>query len=211
MDTTAALLCLLSPVQGVLLPALGTFVVGQALEDRYATYKRYRPTFSLLEGRFGGVSQEKSKFRLLSRAAVAQLNYQLISQDAQIHRSIAQRLLAEILQRLATHIVSGHAIKVPASACWLCQCSCGWDSCGCRYPHCALVSTKHNLQQCSRTQMQCRVSSSSSSRGQLGHQLLHALAWPESSHASSPPADGAGHLVLDFQHLPLIAVWSSLR
>jgi hypothetical protein len=99
-------------MQGVLLPALGTFVVGQALEDRYATYKRYRPTFSLLEGRFGGVSQEKSKFRLLSRAAVAQLNYQLIAQHAQIHRSIAQRLLSEILQRLAAHIVSGHAIKV---------------------------------------------------------------------------------------------------
>ncbi|KAF6262503.1 hypothetical protein COO60DRAFT_1624922 [Scenedesmus sp. NREL 46B-D3] len=98
--------------KGVLLPALGTFVVGQALEDRYATYKRYRPTFSLLEGRFGGVSQEKSKFRLLSRAAVAQLNYQLIAQHAQIHRSIAQRLLSEILQRLAAHIVSGHAIKV---------------------------------------------------------------------------------------------------
>lgn len=111
MDTPARC-CVYCCLQGVLLPALGTFAVGQALEDRYATYKRYRPTFSLLEGRFGGVSQENSKFRLLSRAAVAQLNYQLISQDAQIHRSIAQRLLSEILQRLATHIVSGHAIKV---------------------------------------------------------------------------------------------------
>jgi hypothetical protein len=48
------------------------------------------------------------------RAAVAQLNYQLISQDAQVHRSIAQRLITEMLQRLAMHIVAGHAIQVGA-------------------------------------------------------------------------------------------------
>eukprot|EP00775_Hariotina_reticulata_P010373 gene10373-10531_t len=98
--------------KGVLLPALGTFVVGQALEDRYATYKRYRPTFSLLDGRFGGVSQEKSRFRLLNRTAVVQLNYQLISQDAQIHRSIAQRIVTDLLQRMAMHVVSNHNIKL---------------------------------------------------------------------------------------------------
>jgi hypothetical protein len=46
------------------------------------------------------------------RAAVTQLNYQLIAQDAQIHRSIAQRLITEMLQRLAMHIVAGHAIQV---------------------------------------------------------------------------------------------------
>lgn len=46
------------------------------------------------------------------RSAVVQLNFQLIAQDAQIHRSIAQRLITEMLQRLAMHIVAGHAIKV---------------------------------------------------------------------------------------------------
>lgn len=49
------------------------------------------------------------------RAAVTQLNYQLIAQDAQIHRSIAQRLITEMLQRLAMHIVAGHAIQVCSS------------------------------------------------------------------------------------------------
>jgi hypothetical protein len=53
------------------------------------------------------------------RAAVTQLNYQLIAQDAQVHRSIAQRLITEMLQRLAMHIVAGHAVQVrsPAACC----------------------------------------------------------------------------------------------
>lgn len=54
-------------MQGVLLPALGTFNIGEGLEDRFATYKRHRPAFGLLEGRFGGVSQERGRYKLLSR------------------------------------------------------------------------------------------------------------------------------------------------
>lgn len=55
------------------------------------------------------------------RAAVTQLNYQLIAQDAQIHRSIAQRLITEMLQRLAMHIVAGHAVQVRSR----CRCQAG--------------------------------------------------------------------------------------
>lgn len=146
--------------QGVLLPALGTFHVGEALEDRYATYKRYRPTFGLLEGRFGGVSQERGRYRLMSewhcgcttpcawcsgcsfagplfqkhtlqRAnpwhppplppalpglpggfPVVQINYGVMARDAGMHRSVAQRLLLEMLQRIAMHIVTGHGLRV---------------------------------------------------------------------------------------------------
>lgn len=43
---------------------------------------------------------------------MVQLNYHVIATDAQMHRTIAQRVLAEMLQRLAVHIVAGHHIKV---------------------------------------------------------------------------------------------------
>jgi hypothetical protein len=43
---------------------------------------------------------------------VVQLNFGLIAQDVQVHRSIAQRLVTEMLQRLAQHVVAGHAISV---------------------------------------------------------------------------------------------------
>lgn len=44
-----------------------------------------------------------------------QLNYGALAQDAAVHRSTAQRLVMEMLQRTAMHIVSGHNIRV----CWL--------------------------------------------------------------------------------------------
>lgn len=43
---------------------------------------------------------------------MAQINYQLIAQDARMHRSIVQRVITEMLQRLAMSIVSGASIKV---------------------------------------------------------------------------------------------------
>ncbi|GBF98762.1 hypothetical protein Rsub_11168 [Raphidocelis subcapitata] len=98
--------------KGVLLPGLGVFVVGQALEDRYAAFKRYRPGFSLLEGRFGGVSQERGRFRLLNRTPVVQLHYQALAAAAGTHRAVAQRVVAEMMARAAEHIVAGHALQL---------------------------------------------------------------------------------------------------
>jgi hypothetical protein len=43
---------------------------------------------------------------------VVQLNYQSIAQEAALHRSIVQRMLLEMLQRIAMHIVAGHGIRV---------------------------------------------------------------------------------------------------
>lgn len=43
---------------------------------------------------------------------MAQLNYQLIAQDARMHRSIAQRIISEMLQRVAMNIVAGANLKV---------------------------------------------------------------------------------------------------
>jgi hypothetical protein len=157
--------------QGVLLPGLGMFVVGHDLSDRYAAFKRFRPAFGLLDGRFGGVSQERGKYRLLgerrggqrrqaTRSAVAcrgprrprrgpraarkrarrprgrrpagpppprrraraaaraadrtpvvQLHYQGLAQAAGAQRAVAQRVVAEMLQRVAERIVAGDPVK----------------------------------------------------------------------------------------------------
>ena len=59
-----------TPKQGVLLPHLGQFVVGEALEDRFEAVRRYRGAFTLLDGRFGGVSQDRGGQRLLSASSV---------------------------------------------------------------------------------------------------------------------------------------------
>ena len=50
--------------QGVLLPNLGTFKVGPVVGE---TKKKIRPVFVLLDGRYGGVSQERPKYTIGKR------------------------------------------------------------------------------------------------------------------------------------------------
>ncbi|MEW5309879.1 MAG: hypothetical protein WDW38_001727 [Sanguina aurantia] len=95
--------------KGVLLPNLGTFRVGPVMGE---TKKKIRPAFSLLEGRYGGVSQERAKYTVGGRPAIVQPNYGLLSTVAGVPRGATQRLLGELLQRLGVHILSGRSVKV---------------------------------------------------------------------------------------------------
>ncbi len=53
--------------KGVLLPNLGTFKVGPCVGE---SKKKIRPAFALLEGRYGGVSQERARYVIGERAAL---------------------------------------------------------------------------------------------------------------------------------------------
>lgn len=62
-------------LQGILLPGLGTFSVGPVLEDRFQEMKRVRATFSLLDARFPGISQERGKWALASKLQATKINF----------------------------------------------------------------------------------------------------------------------------------------
>ena len=77
--------------KGVLLPNLGSFRVGPVVGENV---KKIRPQFQLLEGRYGGVSQERQKFAVGGKATIVQPNYGLLSTAAGVHRGSTQRLIA---------------------------------------------------------------------------------------------------------------------
>lgn len=95
--------------KGVLLPNLGNFRVGPVVGE---SVKKIRPSFTLLEGRYGAVSQERPKYMIGGKAPIVQPNYGLLSSSAGVHRGAGQRLIAELLQRLGVHILSLRPIKV---------------------------------------------------------------------------------------------------
>ncbi|GMH36252.1 hypothetical protein BSKO_04120 [Bryopsis sp. KO-2023] len=99
--------------KGVLLPCLGTFHVGPAMLDSQRQSDCIVPAFRLLEGRFAGVSHEVIRMRPAGKGSVVPPNYQLMSTEVGKHRSTCQRLIKDLLQRAANHILMGHAINIP--------------------------------------------------------------------------------------------------
>lgn len=77
--------------------------------------KKIRPAFQLLEGRYGGVSQERGRYIIGGRSPIVQPNYGLLSTQSAIHRGSTQRLVSELLQRLGVHILSNRPVKVGAA------------------------------------------------------------------------------------------------
>eukprot|EP00798_Chlamydomonas_sp_ICE-L_P013964 gene13964-19904_t len=94
--------------KGVLLPNLGNFKVGPVVGE---SKKKIRIVFTLLVGRYGRVSQERPMHMIGGKAPIVQPNYGLLSSGAVVHRAACQRLIAELLQRLGVHILSGRPIK----------------------------------------------------------------------------------------------------
>lgn len=95
--------------KGVLVPHLGTFRVGPVVGD---SRSKVRPAFTLLEGRYNNVSQERPKTSIGGRCPIIQPNYGMLATAAAVHRGVSQRLLQELVQRLGVHILSGRPVQV---------------------------------------------------------------------------------------------------
>ena len=58
-------------LQGVALPGLGTFSIGPVLSDKFASHKRWRPVFALVEGKFSCVQQERPRDRIAGAGSLS--------------------------------------------------------------------------------------------------------------------------------------------
>lgn len=90
--------------QGVLLPNLGNFTVGPVIGE--ISKKRIRPVFALLEGRYGTVSQERTRYAIGEAATSC---YRRIGSRVLVV-DVVQRRIADPRTNRVAHAQSNKAI-----------------------------------------------------------------------------------------------------
>eukprot|EP00798_Chlamydomonas_sp_ICE-L_P007901 gene7901-1112_t len=99
----------ISARQSIGLPKLGSFKVGISTT---AEVQRWRPTFSLLPTPYRSVALAKPTYIVEETAPVAGLDYKRLSVATVLHPAVCKALVAELMQCLGRHILSGRPIKV---------------------------------------------------------------------------------------------------